>query len=85
VSRVHDRGYLRDVTLPALAEGRRAAGLSMDDYEISGVPFVVTGTSLLTRLHLNLKAPLRKDVELSIAGELRRTRGVPDTLRRTSS
>jgi probable F420-dependent oxidoreductase len=37
--------YLRDVTLPGLAEGRRAAGLSMDGYEISGLPFVVTGTS----------------------------------------
>ena len=147
--------YLRDVTLPALAEGRRAAGLSMDDYEISGLPFVVTGASgqemersalgvreqiafyastpayrpvldahgwgalqeeltpmskagrwtemrelidddildafaivappgqvaaaiskrygdLFTRLHLYLKAPLQKDVELSIAEELRR-------------
>ena len=37
--------YLRDVTLPALTEGRKAAGLSMDGYEISGLPFVVTGTS----------------------------------------
>ncbi|MBV9380357.1 MAG: TIGR03617 family F420-dependent LLM class oxidoreductase [Streptosporangiaceae bacterium] len=37
--------YLRSVTLPALAEGRRTAGASMDGYEISGLPFVVTGTS----------------------------------------
>jgi probable F420-dependent oxidoreductase len=147
--------YLRDVTLPALTAGRQAAGLSMDGYEISGLPFVVTGTSdeemarsalgvreqiafyastpayrpvldahgwgalqeeltpmskagrwtemrdlidddildafaivaapgqvaaaigkrygdLFTRVHLYLKAPLRKDAELSIADDLRR-------------
>jgi probable F420-dependent oxidoreductase len=37
--------YLRQVTVPALAEGRRAAGASLDGYEISGVPFVVTGAT----------------------------------------
>jgi probable F420-dependent oxidoreductase len=37
--------YLRQVTVPALAEGRRAAGASMDGYEVSGLPFVVTGMS----------------------------------------
>jgi probable F420-dependent oxidoreductase len=37
--------YLRKVTVPALAEGRRAVGASLDGYEISGLPFVVTGTS----------------------------------------
>jgi probable F420-dependent oxidoreductase len=37
--------YLRQVTMPALADGRRAAGASLDGYEISGVPFVITGMS----------------------------------------
>lgn len=35
--------YLRDVTLPALGEGRRRAGLSMDGFQVAGMPFVVTG------------------------------------------
>ena len=35
--------YLREVTLPALERGRTKAGLTMDDFQISGLPFVVTG------------------------------------------
>lgn len=35
--------YLREVTLPNLEAGRRAAGASMDGFQISGLPFVVTG------------------------------------------
>lgn len=36
--------YLRDVTLPALEEGMRAADRSgTDDFEVLGSPFVVTG------------------------------------------
>lgn len=36
--------YLREVTLPALLEGRRAGGKDdLDGYEISGLPFIVTG------------------------------------------
>jgi probable F420-dependent oxidoreductase len=37
--------YLREVTFPALALGRQRAGLSMDGFQVSGLPFVVTGTS----------------------------------------
>jgi probable F420-dependent oxidoreductase len=37
--------YLREVTLPALARGRQRAGLSLDGYQIAGMPFVVTGTT----------------------------------------
>jgi probable F420-dependent oxidoreductase len=37
--------YLRQVTLPALAEGRGAAGGSLEGFEIGGVPFIVTGMS----------------------------------------
>ena len=37
--------YLREVTIPALARGREAAGKSMDDYEISAPLFVVTGSN----------------------------------------
>ena len=37
--------YLREVTVPALVETRRAAGAAMDGFEISGVPFVVTGAT----------------------------------------
>ena len=37
--------YLRDVTLPALDRGARRAGRSLDDIEISGPAFVVTGTT----------------------------------------
>jgi probable F420-dependent oxidoreductase len=37
--------YLRQVTVPALAKGRRAVGASLDGYDIKGVPFIVTGTS----------------------------------------
>jgi probable F420-dependent oxidoreductase len=35
--------YFREVTLPGLMEGRAAAGRSMDGYEVSGFPFIVTG------------------------------------------
>jgi probable F420-dependent oxidoreductase len=35
--------YLREVTLPALSAGRDAAGKSMDDFEVFGPMFVVTG------------------------------------------
>lgn len=35
--------YLREVTLPALERGRAAAGATLDGFEISGLPFVVTG------------------------------------------
>jgi probable F420-dependent oxidoreductase len=35
--------YLREVTLPALARGRAKAGKSMDQFEIVGPSFVVTG------------------------------------------
>jgi probable F420-dependent oxidoreductase len=37
--------YLREVTLPALEEGRRKAGKSMDGFEVCGPSFVVTGNS----------------------------------------
>lgn len=37
--------YLREITLPALAEGRRTVDGSMGQFDISGVPFVVTGRS----------------------------------------
>jgi probable F420-dependent oxidoreductase len=37
--------YLREVTVPALTEARRAAGVSLDGFDISGVPFVVTGAT----------------------------------------
>ena len=37
--------YLREVTLPALERGRAAVGASMDDYEIAGPSFVVTGAT----------------------------------------
>ena len=36
--------YLREVTLPALQRGRARAGKSMDDFQIAGPSFVVTGT-----------------------------------------
>ncbi len=35
--------YLREVTLPNLAAGREAAGKSLDDFQISGPFFVVSG------------------------------------------
>jgi probable F420-dependent oxidoreductase len=35
--------YLREVTLPALARGRAKAGKTMEDFEIIGPSFVVTG------------------------------------------
>ena len=35
--------YLREVTLPALVRGRERAGASMDEFEIAGPSFVVTG------------------------------------------
>lgn len=37
--------YLREVTMPALARGRAKAGKTMDDFEIVGPSFVVTGTN----------------------------------------
>jgi len=37
--------YMREVTLPALAEGRDMAGLSMDGFQVSGLPLVVTGVT----------------------------------------
>lgn len=38
--------YLREVTMPALREGRTAAGQQgLDNFEICGMPFVVTGSS----------------------------------------
>ncbi|MGE5695584.1 MAG: TIGR03617 family F420-dependent LLM class oxidoreductase [Candidatus Sericytochromatia bacterium] len=38
--------YLREVTIPALREGRAAAGQQgFDGFEICGMPFVVTGSS----------------------------------------
>ncbi|MBA2626134.1 MAG: LLM class F420-dependent oxidoreductase, partial [Acidimicrobiia bacterium] len=37
--------YLRDVTLPALERGLQRSGRSMDDIELSGPAFVVTGTN----------------------------------------
>jgi len=37
--------YLREVTLPALEEGRRKAGKSMEGFEICGPSFVVTGNT----------------------------------------
>ena len=37
--------YIREVTLPALRDGRAAAGKTgLDGFEISGLPFIVTGT-----------------------------------------
>jgi probable F420-dependent oxidoreductase len=35
--------YLREVTLPALERGRRTAGHGLPGFEVSGLPFVVTG------------------------------------------
>jgi probable F420-dependent oxidoreductase len=37
--------YLREVTLPALEEGRRKAGKSMEGFEVCGPSFVVTGNT----------------------------------------
>jgi len=37
--------YLREVTLPALEEGRRKAGKTLEGFEICGPSFVVTGTT----------------------------------------
>ena len=37
--------YLREVTIPALERGRAKAGKTMDDFEIVGPSFVVTGTN----------------------------------------
>ena len=37
--------YLREVTPPALRRGRQSAGLSMEGYEIVGMPFVTTGAT----------------------------------------
>jgi len=35
--------YLREVTMPALAEGGRRAGNDLDGYEVVGSPLIVTG------------------------------------------
>ena len=35
--------YIREVTLPAIAEGLARSGRSMDDFEISYTPFIVSG------------------------------------------
>jgi probable F420-dependent oxidoreductase len=35
--------YLREVTLPALERGRKRAGLDLTGFQVSGLPFVVTG------------------------------------------
>ena len=37
--------YLREVVVPNLRAGREKAGLDLDGFEISGLPFVVTGTT----------------------------------------
>ncbi len=37
--------YLREVTVPALERGRAKAGKTMEDFEIVGPSFVVTGTT----------------------------------------
>jgi probable F420-dependent oxidoreductase len=37
--------YLREVTIPALERGRAKAGKTMDDFEIVGPSFVVTGNN----------------------------------------
>jgi probable F420-dependent oxidoreductase len=37
--------YLREVTIPALERGRAKAGKTMDDFELVGPSFVVTGTT----------------------------------------
>lgn len=37
--------YLREVTIPALAQGREKSGKSMDGFEICGPSFVVTGNT----------------------------------------
>jgi probable F420-dependent oxidoreductase len=35
--------YLREVTIPALKEGRAKAGKDLDGFEVCGTPFIVTG------------------------------------------
>jgi len=35
--------YLREVTMPALRKGRAKAGKELDGFEVSGLPFIVTG------------------------------------------
>lgn len=35
--------WIRERTLPALREGRRRAGATMDGFEVAGTPFIVTG------------------------------------------
>jgi probable F420-dependent oxidoreductase len=37
--------YLREVTIPALEEGRKKAGKTMDGFDIAGPSFIVTGTN----------------------------------------
>jgi probable F420-dependent oxidoreductase len=35
--------YMREVTMPALREGRATAGKELDGFEVCGLPFIVTG------------------------------------------
>jgi probable F420-dependent oxidoreductase len=37
--------YLREIVLPGLARGRESSGQGLAGFEISGLPFVVTGTT----------------------------------------
>jgi len=37
--------YLREVVVPSLRSGRAKSGRDIEGFEISGLPFVVTGTS----------------------------------------
>lgn len=37
--------YLREVTIPALETGLKSAGRTLEDFEVSGPAFVVTGTN----------------------------------------
>jgi hypothetical protein len=37
--------YLREVVVPSLEEGRAKAGRDREGFEISGVPFVVSGAT----------------------------------------
>lgn len=36
--------WIRERTLPALSEGRKRAGATMDGFEVANTPFIVTGT-----------------------------------------
>jgi probable F420-dependent oxidoreductase len=53
--------YLRETTLPALLEGRRAGGKDdLDGFAVSGLPFIVTGRDD-QELDLNAR-PVRKQI-----------------------